>query len=182
MTRMHTIPETTAPWVNSLSDLDGTWWVGHTRSRFEKAFAADCRARQIGYFLPLIEQVRRYGKKKKRVMVPVFPGYVFFCGSDVDRYEAMTTNRLCQTIDVPDQPGLIHQLIQIEQALSTGVELDPYPHAAVGKRCRVRSGPFRGLEGVVVQRNDAIRLVLQVDMLGQGASLEVDASLLEPAE
>lgn len=169
-------------WRESVEAFEGTWWVAHTKSRFEKAFASDLLARKVDYFLPLIEQVRLYGKKKKRVIVPLFPGYVFFCGTDVDRYEAMTTNRLCQTIDVADQEALGRQLAAIETALESGASLDPYPHAAVGNRCRVRSGPFRGLEGVVTQRNDETRLILEVDMLGQGASLEIDASLLEAAE
>ncbi len=175
-------PPIRPPWASSLAEFEGTWWVAHTRSRFEKAFASDLLAREINYFLPLIRQVRLYGKKKKRVIVPLFSGYVFFCGSDIDRYEAMTTNRLCQTIDVTDQQALAEQLSAIETALESGAGIDPYPHAAVGNRCRVRSGPFQGLEGVVIQRNDETRLILEVDMLGQGASLEIDAALLEPTE
>jgi transcription antitermination factor NusG len=107
---------------------------------------------------------------------------VFFCGTDEDRYRAMTTNRLCQTIDVPDQGRLIRELLSIERALAGKVTLDPYPFAAVGQRCRIKAGPFEGTEGVVIQRDRLWRLVLQVSILGQGASMEVDADLLEPLE
>jgi hypothetical protein len=40
-----------------------------------------------------------------------------------------------------------------------------------------------GTEGIVVQRNaKSSRLVLFVQMLGQGAAVEIDTDLLEPAE
>jgi transcription antitermination factor NusG len=172
-------PPAVLPGTETLVDLAGRWWVGHTKSRFEKAFAWDLMHRGIGYFLPMVERVRVSGGRKRRVMAPLFPSYVFFCGSDEDRYEAMTTNRLCQALDVLDQETLVNELAAIEKALAGKAELDPYPFAAVGQRCRITAGPFLGLEGVVVQRNGTARLVLEVSMLGQGAALEIDASLLE---
>ncbi|MGB2819593.1 MAG: transcription termination/antitermination NusG family protein [Phycisphaerae bacterium] len=175
-------PPVALPGTETLVDLAGRWWVGHTKSRFEKAFAWDLIHRGIGYFLPMVERVRISGGKKRRVMAPLFASYVFFCGSDEDRYEAMTTNRLCQTLDVLDQETLVHELVSIEKALAGKADLDPYPFAAVGQRCRIAAGPFMGLEGVVVQRNGMARLVLEVSMLGQGAALEIDASLLETVD
>jgi len=115
-------------------------------------------------------------------MAPLFPGYVFFCGDNEIRYKAMTTNRLCQTIVVPDQEILLDELTCIERALASKAVLDPYPYAAVGKRCRIKSGPFRDLEGIVIQRSKATKIVLQVSILGQGASMEIEPELLEPAE
>jgi hypothetical protein len=107
---------------------------------------------------------------------------VFFCGTDADRYAAMATNRLSRAIEVHDQERLIEELTGIERALAGKAELDPYPFAAVGRRCRVTAGPFRGLEGVVVHRNRVARLVLEIDILGQGAVMEIDAALLEAVD
>lgn len=164
-----------------LGDLSGTWWVGHTKARAEKAFAWDLHRQGIGYFLPMIDCVRVSGGRKRRLMVPLFPSYVFFCGDEDDRGRALATNRLCQTLEPPDRDVLVAELVQVEQALASKAALDPYPFAAVGARCRVKAGPLRGLEGIVLRRDRTARLVLQVSMLGQGASVEVDASLLEPA-
>ncbi|MBT3202647.1 MAG: hypothetical protein HN350_22330 [Phycisphaerales bacterium] len=168
--------------IESVSDLQGTWRVAHTKARFEKAFAHDMQRMGIGYYLPMIERVRVSGGRKRRVMVPLFVSYVFFCGSDADRYSAMTTNRLCQTIEVPDQDRLVEELRFIEQALGGQAELDPYPFAVVGQRCRVTAGSMIGLVGTVVRRDKLARLVLEVSMLGQGASLEIECDLLEPTD
>ena len=175
-------PPILSPQAVGISELSGQWWVGHTKARCEKAFAWDLIRCGIGYFLPMIERVRMSGGRKRRGLATLFPSYVFFCGTEEDRYAAMTTNRLCQTLEVPDQEGLVAELAAIEKALEGKAELDPYPFAAVGQPCRVRSGPFRGIEGIVVRRKTLARLVLQVSILGQGASLEVDADLLEPID
>jgi hypothetical protein len=172
-------PPMVLPDAEALGELAGQWWVGHTRSRFEKAFAWDLLHRGIAYFLPMIERVRLSRGRRYRVLEPLFSSYVFFCGTADDRYVAMTTNRLCQTLDVPDRQTLVRELCAIEAALVGKAQLDPYPFAAIGQHCRVIAGPFLGLEGTVIQRNDVTRLVLQVSMLGQGAALDIDASMLE---
>lgn len=181
MLKISETPPPLPPNTETLAHITGRWWVGHTKSRFEKAFAWDLLGRGIGYFLPLIERVRISGGKKRRVLVPLFPSYVFFCGSDTDRYEAMTTHRLCQALEVHDQEAIVREMLDIERVLSSKAELDPYPFAAVGERCRITGGVFRGVEGVVVRRDRMARLVLEVSMLGQGASLEIEGDLLEPA-
>jgi transcriptional antiterminator RfaH len=175
-------PPLVSPTVPTLRDLDGRWWVAHTKARREKAFAWDLNRRGIGYFLPMVERVRMSGGRKRRVLLPLFTSYVFFCGTDADRYTAMTTNHLCQTIDVVAQEELVDDLEAIEKALAGEAELDPYPHAAVGQRCRIAAGPFKDLEGTVVLRNKHARIVLEVGILGQGAAMEIDADLLEPID
>jgi hypothetical protein len=44
----------------------------------------------------------------------------------------------------------------------------------------VRSGPLRGVQGLIETRLGVSRLILQVQMLGQAVVLEVDGALLEP--
>ena len=41
------------------------------------------------------------------------------------------------------------------------------------------AGPLLGLQGIVVKARGATRLVLQVDMLGQAASVEIDIDMIE---
>ena len=175
-------PSILFPDCDVLKTQSDPWWIAHTKSRSEKVFAWDLRNRQIPYFLPMVLRVRVSGGRKRKVMAPLFPGYVFFCGDDEARYKAMTTNRLCQTIEVREQEILLSELTCIERALAGKAALDPYPYAAVGKRCRIKAGPFRDLEGIVIQRSKATKIVLQVSILGQGAAMEIEPELLEPAE
>ena len=175
-------PPILPPSVSTLADLSGTWWVAHTKSRFEKSFAWDMHRMGIGYFFPLVERVTFSGDRKRHGMLPLFTGYVFICGTVDDRLAALRSNRLCQAMDVPNQQQLINELLPIEQGLLTGAHLDPYPHTAVGRRCRVKSGPFLGTEGVVLNRRRIPRIILEISGLGVGAAMEIDADLLEAVD
>ena len=168
--------------IASVDDLVGEWWVGHTKARNEKAFAWEMAEAGIGYFLPMVKRVTFSGGRKRHGMQPLFPGYVFICGESDVRYRALMTHRLCQAIAVVDRTSLVHQLVAIELAIHSGLALELYPFAAMGKRCRIAKGPFQGIQGVVMRRDKSTRFVLEVSVLGNGASLEIDADLLEPID
>jgi len=183
MIKLSDNPPISTPDVGSITELTGTWWVAHTKARFEKVFAWDMLSHGIAYFLPMRQKVIFSGGRKRTLMMPLFTSYVFICGDGEDCYKAMTTNRLCQTIDVADQDHFRRELTQIERALVSKTVIDQYPQLPVGRRCRVKSGPMMGIEGVVIKRIDRrARMVLEVSMLGQGAVIEIDADLLEATE
>ncbi len=173
-------PPMVSPCAGSVYDLPGRWWVGHTKSRCEKAFAWDLNRRGIGYFLPMVERMRVVSGRKRRGMLPLFPSYVFFCGTEADRYASMRTNRLCAALEVRDQAKLVCELATIEKALAGKADLDLYPFASEGERCRITAGPFKGIEGIVLHRNRTARILLEVSFLGQAAVLDIESDLLEP--
>jgi hypothetical protein len=141
----------------SISAIEGDWWVAHTKARAEKAFAWDLLEQSIPYYLPMT------------------------AGTPEDRYRVLRTNRVCQVIPVRHREPFVDEIQSIHRALSSNIPLDLYPFAAIGNRCRVAAGPLEGIEGIVIRKDAATRLVLQVNILGQGASLEISPDLLEPA-
>jgi hypothetical protein len=168
--------------IESLDDLSGDWWVAHTKARNEKAFAWNLHEFRIPYFLPMLQGTAIWGGRKRTILKPLFASYVFFCGGEESRSRGMATGRLCQTIRVRQRDQFITELEYVRRALATDNELTFHPHAALGKRCRVKRGPLVGIEGVVIAASERCRIMLQVSMLGQGASLEIDPHLLESAE
>ena len=162
-------------------DLPGLWWVAHTRPRNEKALALDLRAREIFHYLPLCVRTTRSKNtgRLSRSLVPVFPGYVFLNGSDVQRQQALTTNRIAKTLPVVNQAELAGELRQIQRLLlaKTGFALEPA--IEIGEWARVIAGPLEGLEGVVTRRLSRLRLALNVRMLSQSVVVEVSRDLLE---
>ncbi|GAF73581.1 unnamed protein product, partial [marine sediment metagenome] len=100
-------------------------------------------------------------------------------GQEDQRVELLRTNRVANLIEVINQETLLDELVQIDQALRAGAPLTPHKYIKTGQRCRVISGPLIGMEGIVVRSKNAIRLVLQIDMLGQAASVEIDIDMIE---
>jgi transcription termination/antitermination protein NusG len=157
----------------------GDWYVLRTRARQEKILASDLRARNVGYFLPLLRVERVYGNRRIEVEIPMFAGYLFLRGTVDDAYFADRTGRVAQIITVADQRRLDWELTNLAQVLGVETKLDPYPYLKKGVRVEVRSGPLRGLQGLVEDRARRHRLILQVDALGQAVSVELDAAVVD---
>ena len=167
------------PEEKSISDFTGVWWVTHTKSRNEKALAQDLIRKDINYFLPMNWKVHRRRGRTIRSLLPLFSGYLFFCGEEKQRIELLRTNRVANLIEVEDQQRLLEELLQIERALQAGAPLAPHKYLKAGQHCRVIAGPLAELQGIVVQTKTVTRLVLQVDMLGQATSVEIDTDMIE---
>jgi transcriptional antiterminator RfaH len=182
MIALHKNPPIAHPAGSSVSDVRGRWWVAHTRSRHEKALAFDLLGWGIPYFLPMVERTVCIQHRRFRGMYPLFSGYVFLAGNEDARYQAMTTSHVASLITVVDQTRLVGELCQIQRALATPAGFDPFPFLREGSHCRIKAGPLRGVQGVVVHRGGVTRLVLQVEMLGQAVATEVDPSLVEVVE
>jgi transcriptional antiterminator RfaH len=170
------------PEGQSLNDFAGWWWVAHTKSRNEKALAHDLIGRSVNYFLPMTWKVRHIRGRRIKSLLPLFSGYLFFCGNEQQRLGVLKTNRVASLIEVKDQQQLVTELSAIERALRTGANLQRDKYIKKGQRCRVTSGPLRDIEGVVQQSRTGARLILKVDMLGQAASVELDSDLIEIIE
>ncbi|MGA2582328.1 MAG: transcription termination/antitermination NusG family protein [Tepidisphaeraceae bacterium] len=175
------VPSRLAPAKPPLDPFAGTgqWHVLHTKSRQEKILADDLSAMGIRFFLPLNREVRFHGKRKTTVELPIFSGYVFLRGSLDEAYTADRTKRVVNIIRVADQEQLGWELTNLRLALSKNSNVQPYPFLQSGVRVEVRSGPMRGVQGIVENRIGVNRLVLQVKMLGRAVSVEIDPGLLE---
>jgi transcription antitermination factor NusG len=172
-------PPITWPEKKTISDFEGQWWVAHTKSRNEKALAQELINQHISYFLPMRWKIHHYKKRKLKSLLPLFGGYIFFCGDENDRLAALRTNRIAQVIEVQNQQKLLQELLQIEKAIKSGASLQPHKYLKMGQRCQVTAGPLAKLTGVIVETKASTRLVLQIDMLGQAASVEIDTDTIE---
>jgi transcription antitermination factor NusG len=177
--KTHENPPITFPDQISVDEFTGHWWVAHTKSRNEKALAHDLITRKVQYFLPLALSITRRTRRTVKSLLPLFTGYMFFCGNDDSRMDVLQTNRVANIIEVPDQIIFLTELIQIEKALRAGVPISPHPYLKKGQWCRVIAGPLMGSEGIVKEIKNNVRLILQINLLGQAASVEIDVNLIE---
>jgi transcription antitermination factor NusG len=168
--------------LDAAPDRDHRWFVLQTKSRQEKIRAKDLQARGINYYLPLVRAIRTYGGRSAEVELPLFPGYLFLRGTLDDAYLSDRTRRVAGILPVHDQERMGWELRNIALAVEGGVQLDAYPYLQDGVRVEVRSGPFRGIQGLIDGRGKHGLLILQVNLLGRAVSMEVDPSLLDVIE
>ncbi|MDM8008519.1 MAG: transcription termination/antitermination NusG family protein [Phycisphaerae bacterium] len=168
--------------ANPLDAYCGRWWLVHTKSRNEKALASDLTAMRIGHFLPLIQTRHRHAGRISQTEIPLFPGYLFMCGGDDERYATLLTHRAAAVINVVDQERLRRELCHVYLVTISQESVDLYPRLCRGRRCRIVRGSLAGLEGVVLRRRGSCRIYVGVEALGQSAELEIDPALLEAVD
>lgn len=158
------------------------WWVVYTRARQEKAIARELLGHEIPFYLPLVKKTSFYRRRKVCSHIPLFPGYVFLYGSEEERFCSLTTNRVSRILTVPDPHRLVYDLRRLHQLIASNAPLVVESRLTPGDRVRVRHGALAGLEGTVLTRRGETRLVVSVDFLQKGASVEIEDFMLEPID
>jgi transcription antitermination factor NusG len=159
------------------------WWVLYTRHQHEKTVAEMLAAKNFEVFLPLYESVRRWKDRKKLITLPLFPCYVFVRGGLDRRLQVVTTPGIHTILFHGESVAMIPevQVQAIRRAVEGPFRIEPHPFLKCGERVRVTRGALEGVEGILLRKKNMYRLVLSVDMMAQSASVEIDATDVEPA-
>ena len=165
---------------DSTVDTSRRWWAVYTKARQEKAFARHLLSMDVPFYLPLVAKENLIRGRRMQSFIPLFGGYVFLFGNELERTKSLTTNRISTILPVDNQPQLVEDLLQISRLIDTGAPLTVESRICPGDSVRIKSGPMAGFEGTVIHRRGKTRLLVAVKMLQQGVSLEIDDFQLEP--
>jgi transcriptional antiterminator RfaH len=156
------------------------WLALYTKARQEKSLARELLKYQIPFYLPLVRKTSVARGRKRTSLMPLFGGYVFLYVSEEERVRTLTTNRISRVLPVEDPDQLVFDLRQLRQLIAAKVPLTVESRLGPGQRVRVRQGAFAGLEGTVLKRRGETRLLVSINFLQQGASVEIDDFMLDP--
>lgn len=65
------------------------------------------------------------------------------------------------------------------RAVETDLEIRLAPTISEGLRVKIKSGPLRGIEGLVEKRYGMTTVLLRIDFINQAATVKLEASDLE---
>jgi transcription antitermination factor NusG len=156
------------------------WWVAHVKSRQEKALARHLQPLGIPYYLPQREQKIRRAGRNFVSHLPLFRGYLFFRGTDDDRYAALRSNLVARVIDVVDQPLLDAELGRLRTLQESGRPLISHPYIEPGSAVSITDGPFQDYSGIVIRAKGQIRIVVSISMLRTSFTVELDREAVVP--
>lgn len=160
------------------------WFAVYTASNHEKKVQQHLQMRDVESYLPLYEVTRRWKNRTiVKLQLPLFAGYVFV------RIARAESARVLAVPNVLFIVGNGHEAMPLPDddidTLRSGLHLrrvDPYPYTKVGARVRIRSGPLAGLEGIVVRKDEQLRVVLSLELMRKSIAVHVSADELEPCE
>lgn len=164
-----------------------SWYALYTKARHEKRVDSWLRERDLESYLPLVPRLRKWHDRKKIVEFPMFPSYVFARLTAESLPAALRSPGVATVVrsdgrPVPIPSEEIDNVRRFARALAdAGGEAVLKPLVEAGQEVRVVSGPFKGVEGTVLEQR-ARRAIIQVGIgaIHQGLRIELGVETLEP--
>jgi transcription antitermination factor NusG len=158
------------------------WYAVHTRSRHEDRVYTLLLQKSFEPFLPKIEAWSQRKDRRKRVMLPMFPGYIFVelpvisNEVKVDVLKTFGVVRILgkpygsEAIPVPDET-----IDAIRRIADSRIEVKQMQYPRIGERARIVDGPFKGIEGLVVETDyNKEMFVITIDLLQRSVAVKLE--------
>jgi transcription antitermination factor NusG len=145
------------------------------------------RLRGVESYVPLLEQMRQWTDRKKRVGFPLFPGYVFARFGLAMVHQILRIPGVATIIGSDGHPAPVRseQLESIRllvACVNAGNALpEPVEFLEAGREVIVAHGPFSGIRGVLVEDRGRARVVIRLSALRRALSVELPREILRAA-
>lgn len=155
-----------------------SWYVLHTKSRFENVVNDALLRKSTKAFLPKIQVKSKRRDRNMMIRVPLFPGYIFVQTDlrpehHIDILKTAGAVRFIGTMQGPtpvptEAIEALKIMVQADHPVTTG------NHFKKGDKVIVVSGPFTGITGIFERYRGLSRVVVNIEALGQFASVDVN--------
>jgi transcription termination/antitermination protein NusG len=160
------------------------WYAVWTRSQCEHIVHDDLRTRGFETFLPMAAAWAERQGRRRRVVMPLFPGYLFVRHAMDHRShaEVLRSRGVVRLLGTGAEPSAIGaaEIDAVRRLSASGLPLSRHRSFAAGQRVRVMAGPLAGLEGTFLRSKPRRGLFqIAVTLLQRCVAVEVDAALVE---
>jgi transcription antitermination factor NusG len=163
------------------------WYALWTQSHCEKLVRDQLDGRGFDLFLPTIGVWSRRAGVTRRILRPMFPGYLFLCDelSGPRHVEVLKARGLVCVLGsgrggpsaIPDK-----EIEAIRALVRSALPASPHPYLQTGQRVRITGGPLTDVEGILVDRRSPKGLlVLSVHLFRRSVAVEIDCALAAAA-
>lgn len=158
------------------------WYVAYTFPKAEKKVQSKLETIGVQSYLPLHQVIRSWSDRKKKLIVPLFPNYIFVYTSEKKRIELFTIREIVKYVSFGGKPAVVNDSVvsSLKSILRENVEVDVMENIKPGACVKITGGPFMGTEGRVVSRNGKTRLIVQIDALQRAVAINISANDVSP--
>jgi transcriptional antiterminator RfaH len=158
-----------------------SWLAVYTRSRHEQQVALQLQQKQLACLLPTYEHLARWSDRVKRAKAPLFPGYVFVQVADAERVRVLETAGVVNLVSRAGKAVTLSppEIAQLRACCQQAHNIEPHPYLKLGRRVRVKHGPFAGWEGTLVEKQNSRRLVVTIEQIMKAVAINLDGADVE---
>lgn len=163
------------------SDTKGEehWFAFVVRPRSEKFVAK--LLQQMGYthFVPLVEDVKIYSRKIRKVQKTIIPGYVFVKISPMSIVPVLMIEGVYNVIKFEGKPAVVKQreieLLQLMTGGDFSIELVK-ERPELGDTVRIVQGRLNGVVGKLIKKERKNRIIIEM------SSVDISLAISVPVE
>jgi transcription antitermination factor NusG len=154
-----------------------SWFALGVTARHEKTVTRMLEHKGYETFLPLQTRLHRYTSRVREFELPLFPGYLFCRFDPAVRLPVVSTPGVLQVVGAGPTPVSIteNEIMSLRKAVEARIPMSPVPYWQTGQKIRITSGALAGIEGIVSDVRQPVRMVLSVTLLQRSVLLEIDA-------
>jgi transcription antitermination factor NusG len=158
------------------------WYVAYTFPHAEKKVQANLEKIGIHAYLPLHQVIRNWSDRRKKLLVPLFPNYIFVHTSSRQRHESFMVKEIIRYVSFDGRPATVRAAVinSLQNILKEKPEINIEEFVRAGSHVKIIKGPFLGTEGFLIRRNGNTRLLVQIDVLKQGISVNISIDDISP--
>ena len=167
-----------------MNQKTGKWYAVHTRSRFEQKVYTGIYGKSIEVFLPRIQVMSRRKDRRKKILVPLIPGYVFV-NTELDYEEHLNllkTVGVVRLIGFEGKPIPVndYEIVSLRILDGTDRTVQNREFMKTGDRVMIMEGPLKGLMGFYLQhKGQSRKVVVSVELLHRSLEVEIEDWALE---
>ena len=162
--------------------MQKTWYAVYTKPRYEKKVAFFFERDGIEHYLPLMERLKLWSDRKKKVAEPLFSSYIFVYIDEKEHLNVLKTQGVVRFITFEGKKVPIRevQIEAIRKYVETGEEfLINEGDYKIGKKVKVIRGGMNGLEGKLVEILGKQRVKVEIEAIGQSVFIQIPKGSLE---
>ncbi|MGC9344856.1 MAG: UpxY family transcription antiterminator [Bacteroidales bacterium] len=162
--------------------MNKTWYAVYTKPRNEKKVAYFFERDGIDHYLPLIQRIKIWSDRKKKVDEPLFSSYIFVHIEEREHLAVLKTQGVVRFVTFEGKKVPIRdvQIEAIRKYAETGEELlDNEGDYTIGKKVKVARGGMKGLEGRLVEILGKQRVKVEIEAIGQAVFIQIPKGNLE---
>ena len=161
------------------------WYVMYTTSRAEKKVAERLVEAGVEVFLPMVEVLRQWSDRKKKVQKALFNGYVFVKTDRNNLWNCLQTPGAVKFVNFSGVPATIRDedVETIQRLVATGVSIETDgSEISPGEKVKVIGGSLEDMVGECIEKGNKDYFLIRIPGIYQNMLVSIPRKFLQVIE
>ncbi|MEQ9404346.1 MAG: UpxY family transcription antiterminator [Cyclobacteriaceae bacterium] len=159
------------------------WYVIYTMPKAEKRVFNLLYKNNCQVFLPLYRKTIQWSDRKKKILAPLFPNYIFAFLNQNDLHSIYGIPGFVKFLSTRGQKDTVPQreIDSIKLLLQSNPRVSN-ERILVGDIMVVKKGPLQGLVGIVIEKRGSAKLAVRIESLALNLVVEISPDQVKPIQ